>query len=86
MFDDLLDAIGGTPARLLGLGLALGVGVAIGRGLRPVAKGAIRGYLAVADRVKEATAEAGESLQDIYAEAKAEREQAGQGRAEEAGE
>ncbi len=76
MLDDLLDTIGGTPGRLLGIGLALGAGVLIGRGMRPVAKGAIRGYLSIADRLKEYSAEAGESLQDLYHEAKAERDEA----------
>jgi hypothetical protein len=73
MLDDLFDAVGGTPGRILGLGLALGAGVVLGRGLRPVAKGAIRGYLSVQERLREVTAEAGESLQDLYAETKAER-------------
>jgi hypothetical protein len=77
MFDEVLDAIGGTPARVVGLGLALGLGVVLGRGLRPVAKQAVRGYMKVSDRVREVTAEASESLQDIYAEAKAERDQEG---------
>ncbi len=76
MLDDLLDTIGGTPGRILGIGLALGAGVLIGRGMRPVAKGAIRGYMSVADRLKAYTAEAGESLQDLYHEAKSERDQA----------
>ncbi len=76
MLDDLLDTIGGTPGRILGIGLALGAGVLIGRGMRPVAKGAVKGYMSLADRMKEYTAEARESLEDLYHEAKAEREQA----------
>lgn len=75
MFDDLLEGVGGTTGRLIAIGLAIGAGLLLGRGLRPVAKGMIRGYLTVADRVKEMVAETGESLQDIYAEAKAEYEQ-----------
>lgn len=75
MFDDLLETVGGTPGRVLGLGLALGAGVMIGRGMRPVAKTAIRGALSVTDRIREYAAEAGESLQDLYHEAKAEREE-----------
>lgn len=74
MFDDLLESVGGTPGRILGIGLALGLGIAIGRGIRPVAKGALRGYMSVADRVKEAAAEASEGLQDLYHEAKSEHE------------
>jgi len=75
MLDDVLDVFGGTPGRILGVGLALGLGIVLGRGMRPVAKSAFKGFLALQNRVKEATAEAGESLQDIYAEAKAEYEQ-----------
>ncbi len=74
--DEVLDTIAGTPGRIIGIGLALGAGILIGRGMRPVAKGAIKGYMSLADRVKEYTAEAGESLQDLYHEAKAERDQA----------
>jgi hypothetical protein len=76
MFDDLLEAVGGTAGRAVGLGLALGAGVLIGRGMRPVAKGAIRGFMAATERVREYAAEAGESLEDLYHEAKAERDQA----------
>ncbi|MDA8218652.1 MAG: DUF5132 domain-containing protein [Dehalococcoidales bacterium] len=75
MLDDILDSVGGTTGRIIGVALAVGAGVLLGRGLRPTAKGVIRGYLSVAERVKEATAEAGESLQDLYAEAKAEYDQ-----------
>ena len=82
MFDDLLESVGGTPGRILGIGLALGLGVAIGRGIRPVAKSALRGYMTVADRVKEVTAEASEGLQDLYHEAKS--EHAGQSHTEQA--
>jgi hypothetical protein len=46
-----------------------------GEGLRPLAKSLMKGYLAVADRVVEASAEARESLNDLYAEARAEREE-----------
>jgi hypothetical protein len=41
---------------------------------KPLAKGAIKGYLTATRRVREATAEASETLQDIYAEAKHEYE------------
>lgn len=74
MLDDVLDTVGGTPGRLAGIALAVGAGVLLGRGLRPVVKGAIRGYLSVSDRAREMAAEAGESLQDLYAEAKSEYE------------
>jgi hypothetical protein len=42
-------------------------------GLRRGAKSAMRAYLAVSDRLRETAAEARESLDDLYAEARAER-------------
>ncbi len=63
-----------------GWGLALGIGVGaailLGRGARPLAKTAIKGYLAAADMVQGATSGVREGFQDIYAEAKAERQAA----------
>ncbi len=79
MLDDILDIFGGTAGRILGLGLALGAGVALGRGGgRPLVKSAVKGYIAATDRIREVTAEAAESLQDVYAEVKAEQDQARQ--------
>jgi hypothetical protein len=86
MLDDLLSTVGGTPGRILGVGLALGVGIVIGRGMRPVAKNAIKGYMTVSERLREYAAEAGEGLQDLYHEAKAERDQAAGGAPSEAAE
>jgi hypothetical protein len=43
-----------------------------GRG-RPLLKAAVRGYVSVADRIKEATAEAREQLSDLAAEVREER-------------
>ena len=43
-----------------------------GRG-RPLLKAAVRGYVTVADRIKEATAEAREQLSDLAAEVREER-------------
>lgn len=45
-----------------------------GDGLRPLARTLMKGYVAAADRVGEAVAEARESLNDLYEEARAERE------------
>jgi hypothetical protein len=45
---------------------------ALSRGLRPAAKGAMKGYLALADRTRGMLAETGEQWQDLVAEAKAE--------------
>lgn len=63
-------------------GVAAGVGFALGVGataagaerLRPLAKQAVKEYLATIDRVRGMTAELGETLEDLYAEAKAERD------------
>ncbi|MGI5837158.1 MAG: DUF5132 domain-containing protein [Chloroflexota bacterium] len=65
--------IGGFAA---GVGFAIGIGAtAIGsEKARPLAKRAMKGYLMAVDRVKEMAAEAGETMQDLYAEAKAEHE------------
>lgn len=46
-----------------------------GNGVRPLARTLMKGYVAAADRVGEAVAEARESLNDLYAEARAEHEQ-----------
>ncbi len=52
-----------------------GAGVVLGGALvRPVIKLGMRGYLAVSDRVRGVTAVAGESIQEVYTEAKYERE------------
>jgi len=74
----LLDeGLGGwIPTALIGVGVALAAPIllpAAASGLRPLAKTVIKGYLAVADSVKEVAAEAGEQLSDLVAEAQAER-------------
>jgi hypothetical protein len=78
--DELVEAL--IPG---GWGVAIGVGVGIallaGRGIRPVAKQAMKGYMAATEGVKRATSGAKEGFQDIYAEAKAERESARSGEA-----
>jgi hypothetical protein len=45
---------------------------AVAKGLRPAAKGAIKGYLTVSEKAREWLAENGEQWQDLVAEAKAE--------------
>jgi hypothetical protein len=71
--DEVIDAL--VPG---GWGLAIGVGVGValimGRGFRPLAKQAIKGYLAASEGVQRATAGAREGLQDLYQEAKSERQ------------
>ncbi len=61
-----------------GWGLALGVGVGavllMRRSFRPLAKGAIKGYLVATEGAQRAAASAKEGFEDLYSEAKAERE------------
>ncbi len=45
---------------------------ALGKALRPVAKEAIKGLLALSEKTRELVAETGEQMQDLVAEAKAE--------------
>jgi hypothetical protein len=74
--EELLERASAPTVLGVGLGalfLAPVLVPAVGRGLRPVVKGAIKGYLTVADRSRELLAEAGERMQDLYAEAQAER-------------
>src|SRR5687768_9083221 len=73
--EDLLERASSPAVLGVGLGvLFLGPVLvpAVGRGLRPIAKGAIKGYLALSERTREMFAETGERLQDLYAEAQAE--------------
>jgi|SRR5579883_1837315 hypothetical protein len=84
MLEDLVDGV----SESLGLGVGLvAVAAAVlvgGRLMKPLAKGAIKGYLTVTHGMREAVAGASESVQDLYAEAKHEYES--QGRGEEAAE
>ncbi|MBV8718258.1 MAG: DUF5132 domain-containing protein [Chloroflexi bacterium] len=57
----------------LGAGLVVTVTQGGGEGLRSVAKGIVKGYIGVADRVQATTAEARENLEDLAAEVRAER-------------
>lgn len=71
--DELVDTI--VPG---GWGFALGIGLGVAllatRGFRPLAKQAVKGYLAASDQIQRMTSGARNELQDIYFEAKAERE------------
>jgi hypothetical protein len=72
--EEFFEAVTGGVIWGVGFGLALGaVGVA-GGGLRSLAKGTLKGALAVGDWARSATEEGRETLQDLYHEAKAERE------------
>ncbi len=63
--------LGGVAA---GAGFVLGAaGILVGaQKLRPVARQAIKSYIVVSSRAREATAELAETVEDLYAEARAE--------------
>jgi len=72
-FDDGIK--GAVPSILVILGVALAAPIvlpAVASVSRPLAKTLIKGYLALADTVKEYAAEAGETISDLMAECKAE--------------
>jgi hypothetical protein len=62
------------PGMLIGVAAMVAPGFLpkLGNGLRPLVKGAVRAGYSLAERAKEAVAEAGEQFQDIVAEVKAE--------------
>jgi len=73
LFDDGLKS--SVPSILVVLGVALAAPIilpAVAAVSRPLAKALIRGYLVLADTVKEFSAEAGEQIIDLVAEVQAE--------------
>jgi hypothetical protein len=72
--EEFVDAVTGGAIWGIGFGLALGAARVAGASVRPVAKGMLRSTLAVTDWVRSAAEESRETLQDIYHEAKAERQ------------
>jgi hypothetical protein len=71
--EDLVEAV--SPNALVAAGalvLAPILVPVVGRGLRPLAKGAIKGYLTVQDKLKEYAAVSTEQLSDLVAEARSE--------------
>ncbi len=68
----------------LGAGLLMAVTRDGSGGLRSVAKGVVKGYLTVADRVQDTTAEMRENIGDLAAEVRAERAAATEGELDEA--
>lgn len=73
LFDDGLKS--SVPSILVVLGVAMAAPIilpAVAALSRPLAKSLIRGYLVLADTVKEFAAEAGEQVSDLMAEVKAE--------------
>jgi hypothetical protein len=78
LLDDGLK--GAFPSIMVILGVALAAPIvlpAVAAVSRPLAKTLIKGYLALADTVKEYAAEAGEQVSDLMAECQAERSAAG---------
>ena len=73
MFEDAFGRLVNGALWGLGAGLLVTFTRGGGDGLRSVTKGVLRGYLVVADRVQEATAELREGLDDLAAEVRAER-------------
>jgi hypothetical protein len=72
--DDLFEGVlGNTPLGIGALAIAAVAVVGAPRA-KPLAKSAIKGYLAATERVREMAAEATEQLQDLYAEARYEYE------------
>ena len=66
-----------VPSILLVLGVAMAAPIvlpAVAAVSRPLAKALIKGYLVLADTIKEFAAESGEQVSDLVAEVKAERE------------
>jgi hypothetical protein len=70
--EEFVDAVTGGVVWGVGFGLALSAVQAVGGGMRPVAKGAMRGTLGISDWLRNVTAESRETLQDVYHEARAE--------------
>jgi hypothetical protein len=66
-------AVGAGLGWGIGMGLTLGATGALGGGLRPLVKSAIRAGLAVSERVAATGAEAWEQAQDLYHEVLEER-------------
>jgi len=70
--EEFVDAVTGGAIWGVGFGLAMAAVQAAGSGLRPVAKNGVRGAVQVGDWLRNVTAESRETLQDVYAEARAE--------------
>ena len=67
---DLGEAVFGNTPLGLGIAAAAVAGVIVAPRAKPLLKKAIIGYLVATERVREVVAEAGEQVQDIYAEAR----------------
>ena len=75
MFEGLLGRLVGGALWGIGAGVALNLARGGGpAGIRPAAKTLMNAYVAISERVQETAAEARETLEDLYAEARAERD------------
>ncbi len=74
MFENALGRLINGAIWGIGAGLVLTVVRSGEPGLRPMLKSAMKAYIAASDRVQEMTAEARESLEDLYVEVKSERQ------------
>jgi hypothetical protein len=72
IFDDLVDGLLGGTVWELGVAAVAGAVLLAGKGGRPLAKQAIKGYLEVRERTREWTSETADQLHDIYEGAQAE--------------
>lgn len=72
--EELLDAVTGGAIWGAGFAVAMGAVQLAGTALRPAAKGTVRGAMSVGDWLRGAAGSAGAAVQDVYREAKAERE------------
>jgi hypothetical protein len=70
--DEFFEALTGGAVWGAAFGLVAAALGGFGRGMRPTAKNIVKGGLVIGDWFRETTAEGRETLQDIYAEAKAE--------------
>ena len=72
MLADLLEGFEGFGPWALGIGIAILAGRPVARAMRPIAKGAIKGCLAIKDGAEQVTHQAREGLQDLVAEVRSE--------------
>ncbi|MGI8916754.1 MAG: DUF5132 domain-containing protein [Chloroflexota bacterium] len=71
---ELFEALLGGAGWGVGLGVVLGAASLAGKGLRPLAKEAVKVGMTATTRVQEWTAEMREQMDDIVAEARADQE------------
>src|SRR5579884_4098339 len=75
MRERIVAGIGSGLGWGIGMRIAIGATTLIGGGMRPVAKGAVKGGLWARDQMSVLVAEARERAEDIYHEARTERAQ-----------